>query len=367
MANILTNLRELSVAFPFCSDITMEQLTPEIFQNICNNNIQNFNSKVNKISKENKNFSPSELDIIKNGFSLGYSLKTILKLSNKNNKIIWLGNDKDDLIDLKINDYLISLKENSNILRNIGLYQLLNYISNTNKFERGVNVFKYFASEDLNNWFHSSIISLKKIPPFIYESEKGYKASAWFEEDTLFLKFNEEKEIIKNISNLSYEDFEKLTTAKIREKCFSKWLKYIPKNDFYYEAKMRCAKNAGNNLLNFINKNLVPTSSSVLNFFNLESFNYIYAKNDGKETKIFEVPSINEIDYNNYIIEDIKVDIPNSQLNLKTKIKNIKTGIYCILRNEIRYSHGQLNGTPEAKLYYDSGDGLEKLIYKKLQ
>ena len=367
MANILTNLRELSVALPFCSDITIEKLTPKIFQHICDNNIQNFDLKVNKISKENKKFSPNELDIIKNGFDLGYSLKKVLKLSNKNNKIIWLGNNKDDLIDLKINNYLISLKENSNILRNIGLYQLLNYISNTNKFERGVNIFKYFALEDLNNWFHSSITSLKKLPSFIYESEKGYKSNAWFDEDTLFLKFNEEKEIIKNISTLSYENFEKLTSAKIREKCFSKWLKYIPKDDFYYEAKMLCAKNAGNNLLNFINKNLVSTSQSVLNFFNLESFNYIYAKNDGKEIKIFEVPSISEINYKDYIIEDIKVDIPNSQLNLKTKIKNIRTGIYCILRNEIRYSHGQLNGTPEAKLYYDSGDGLEKLIYKKLQ
>ncbi len=366
MADIRTNLRELSVAFPFCSDITIEQISPQAFKSICENNIQNFNSNVNKISKNPKKFSLDEISIIKKGFDLGLSLKKILKLDTIGNTIVWLGNSKDDLIDLKINEHAISLKEKSNILRNIGLYQLLNFTTNTNKFERGLNIFKYFAPEELNNWYHYAILSLKTLKNFSYKSEKGYTSTAFFKEDSLFLSFNETEEIVKNSSTSSYSDFEKITSATIREKVFSKWLKQIPTKSDYYKFKTICAQKAGNNLLNFVKTNLVATSPSVLNFFNLESFSYIYAKNDGKQIKIFKVPSLNEIDFNDYKIVRVDVDIPNSQLNFKTTIQNIKTDSCCVLRNEIRYSHGQLNGTPEAKLYYDSGDGLEKLIYKKL-
>lgn len=47
--------------------------------------------------------------------------------------------------------------------------------------------------------------------------------------------------------------------------------------------------------------------------------------------------------------------MPKSQLNIYTTIENIETKSKLVVRNELRYSHGQFNGTPEAKMYIDNG------------
>ena len=50
--------------------------------------------------------------------------------------------------------------------------------------------------------------------------------------------------------------------------------------------------------------------------------------------------------------------MPDSQLNIFTEIKNTQNNKSLLFRNELRYSHGQFNGTPEAKLYHKSGGDL---------
>jgi len=50
--------------------------------------------------------------------------------------------------------------------------------------------------------------------------------------------------------------------------------------------------------------------------------------------------------------------VPDSQLNIFTEIKNTQNNKSLLFRNELRYSHGQFNGTPEAKLYHKSGGDL---------
>lgn len=367
MANIQTNLRELSVAIPFLSDESFLNITPKSFALICEDSIENFSLKTTKISTNPNNFSQIELSIIKNGFFLGKQLKSKLDIStSKNNKISWCGNLKDDLIDLSVNGYKISLKENSYILRNIGLYQLLNFVTNTNNFNRGLHIFKRFSPKEFENWFYQSIVALSKLETFSYASPKGYLVQGRIKNNTLSLKYNEDIQKINNINNLSYDDFEQLTTSTIREKVFSKWLKEIPIDSKYYTYKTDCALAAGRNLLAFLKKNMVISSPSILNFFNLEKFSYIYAKYDGNVCKIFNVPSITDINYHDFKISNIEISIPSSQLNLKTTITNLAKNTSCTLRNEIRYSHGQLNGTPEAKLYFDSGDDLSELIYTEL-
>ena len=44
-------------------------------------------------------------------------------------------------------------------------------------------------------------------------------------------------------------------------------------------------------------------------------------------------------------------DVPSSQLNIISTFENINTGKTLQFRNECRFSHGQFNGTPEAKMY----------------
>lgn len=366
MANILTNLRELSVGVSFFTNKDSKELTPEEFNKICSEYIQNYSKMSTKISVLQDKFSTEEQQTIQNSLELGRLLKDKLNITQKSPNITWCGNDKEDLIDLKIGNELISLKEDSFILRNIGLYQLLNFITNSNQFKRGLHIFKQFAPQEFENWFQKAIISLSKSPNFKYKSDKGYISTGEFKKDTLILRLDSTIITLNNVFDISYDMFEKLTSSKIREKVFSKWLKTLPESSEYYQAKVECANKAGNNLLDFVKSHLVESSEALLHFFNLENFSYIYAKNDGKETKIFRVPAKKSIDFHNYKIIDVSTSIPDSQLNFKTTIQNIETKSFCTLRNEIRYSHGQLNGTPEAKLYYDSGDGLEELIYHKL-
>lgn len=44
-------------------------------------------------------------------------------------------------------------------------------------------------------------------------------------------------------------------------------------------------------------------------------------------------------------------EVPESQLNIISTFQNIHTGKILQFRNECRFSHGQFNGTPEAKMY----------------
>ena len=80
--------------------------------------------------------------------------------------------------------------------------------------------------------------------------------------------------------------------------------------------------------------------------------------------EIFKVPSIISFG-NDIIIESIESSVPNNQANILTTIKNKKTGQTLVLRNECRFSHGQFNGTPEAKMYYENGGSLE-VIYERI-
>ncbi len=362
MADILTNIRELSVFLPYYIK-NIDKITPSLFIDICTHNVENCKLSVNDISNNTKEFSTLEMNTLSNSFILGNHIKSKMRIEEISN-CIWLGNEKNDLIDVSINEFNFSLKENSWILKNTGLYQLLNFLTNSNRFSRGVHIFEEFSSKELDVWFSTTLAELKKLRNFTLQ-KKNYSSFAKIENNTLVLKFNETEVTFENIDSLNYNEFKNRTNAKLREKVFSKWIAQIPKNSEYEKYKKICSEKAGENLVYFIKKNLVKTSPQILNFFNLSEESYFYAKNDGKEISLYKVPSINEIDYNDYFVEDVSFSVPKSQLNIFTKIKNKRNNSTFILRNEVRYSHGQLNGTPEAKLYHCSGN-LEEFIYEEI-
>jgi hypothetical protein len=363
MADILTNLRELSVGVYFFYPDSIETITPEKFANICKANIQFFNSTTN--ISESSTFNELELNTIKNGFDLGKKIQENLNISLNNLSIAWKGNEKDDLIDLQINNYMFSLKERSFILKNMGLYNLLNILTNTEQFKRGLHIFKQFAPEQFEIWFKTALKCIKKSKKFNYISEHGYESYGEIQGDNLILCLNDTSITISNFLDITYDDFEKQTNSDIREKVFCKWVAEAS-DDNYYNKKRECAEVAGANLQEYINNNLVSQSPSILQLFNLEQNEYIYAKNDGQNIQISKVPGLKTVDYRNWIVEKVEVSVPNSQLNLKTTVKNLENGKTCTFRNEIRYSHGQFNGTPEAKLYIESDDNLEDIIYISL-
>ena len=97
--------------------------------------------------------------------------------------------------------------------------------------------------------------------------------------------------------------------------------------------------------------------------FRIEKQEYYYAKTTNKTIEVYKIPSQSEFK-TKVDITNIRSSVPKSQLNIFTTIENIKTNEKLVVRNELRYSHGQFNGTPEAKMYIDSGSLL--IAYEKV-
>ena len=158
MANILTNLRELSVAFFLNSPSQKPQsITPQLFTETCNNNITNCNIAVGNIVSNNLGFNQSEMAAINNGYKLAMKFRKILSISQIP-IIKWVGNqqESDSPEDLIVNNFKLSLKEDSYILENMGLYKLLNIISNSDRHLRGLHVFETFANKKLCDWYEKT-------------------------------------------------------------------------------------------------------------------------------------------------------------------------------------------------------------------
>lgn len=374
MADIKTHYRELSFAVKMHSLIQNSSLPNDILNQIsfykeCKNRIYNsVDSASNIISKP---ITEEYINIIKNGFKLANSIynNKYFKFSTSD-KILWLGNDthKDNLIDVQIGNIGFSLKEDSFILENMGLYKYLNIFTNGN-FEPGIHVFNDFAKEEFNNWFKITwnllLDYLKENKSYTFLRDNSYESSIFIEDNNVIFKINNFKNIKKStISEIpcsisTWDEFIKNTKSYTREKVFAKWIsEKCSNNSSYLESKYICSNISGKNLVDYIKKNL--NSNNIQRFLQIYPKEYYYAKTTDNLIAVYLVPSLNDFD-NTFNIKNIEYRVPSSQLNLITTIENTKTGVELIFRNECRFSHGQFNGTPEAKMYYDKGNDLSSL------
>ena len=372
MGDKLTTLRELSVGYYFYTKTADSTLpTPSVFVDICNRNIKNSKIVLQDISKNPENFNDEELITIKNGLKIAKIIEGKLHI-NKNPIIEWVGRltQSGSPIDIIINDKRISLKEDSYILSNMGLYDYLNIITNSKDHKKGLNIFKIFAPREFNEWFKITLGLLIEQRPNMFSCETDkYKSNMYIENNTLILSYKERGKQDKcvnivNINNCSYEIFMSYTNPIIREKVFCKWIKTIEKKQKYYEAKRRCSVTAGQNLIREYKKCIGTSPNSLLRLFNIDKNEYFYAKTTISGCELYYVPPISSCS-NLITILNIEDDVPKSQLSIITTLKNTKSGVEIILRNEMRYSHGQFNGTPEAKLYFKRGFDLS-IIYEPI-
>lgn len=362
MADIKTHLRELSVAVTIsCLKANKSfdlAFTPIGFMEIAKNTISGDIQSADNIL-DLTTFNQEHIDIINNGISLG---KYIYNKFNVNNDdcIIWQGNDtqKGDPIDLVVGKYSFSLKESSFILENMGLYKFLTLLT-SKEYKRGVHVFNEFALDEYNNWFKYTWNKLVDFDSW-HNSYPKYKSSFIVDDAYVAFNFNYESECKVPISISTPEQFMKYTNPKIREKVFSKWIsENLKKDTEYIRLKKICSETAGQNMCQLINNNL--DTSNLARLLQLRQHEYFYAKSTGNELKVLRVPSIH--DYSEEIIVDrIEYSVPASQLNIITTIKNTITDNIFEIRNECRFSHGQFNGTPEAKMYYGRNGDLS-IIY----
>lgn len=374
MADIKTNLRELSVIVGVYNILGIKQYTdaPSSFVDICKLALPNINQHTYNNISTLSSFNLEQKQIIKNGFQLAKEI--LIKFSIKEiTEINWYGFDtqKDEPYDISINNLRISLKEESFILENMGLYKLLNCYTGSTYKRR--HIFHDYAKKEYEAWFNVTWNELYKY--LIAHNQK------WT--DINILKKNKSEILInsKNIELVFYKNnkcssrvllpinctlskYEELTNSKIREKVFAKFINIcLDKNTAYNQAKKQCAIVASQKLVDELNKNL-NYSVGLLRFLRIHSSEYYYAKTTSKTVEIYKVPSSSALG-TEIIIESISPSVPTSQANIITKIKNNKTNKVLTLRNECRFSHGQFNGTPEAKLYYENNCTLEA-IYERI-
>lgn len=364
MADIKTHLRELSVAVAIgCLKIKTPfslAFTPTRFMDIANNTVSGDIKSANNILTLSK-FNQEHIEIINHGFALGEYIYSQFGITD--DEILWQGNDtqKGDPVDLVVGKYGFSLKESSFILENMGLYKFLSLLTNR-EYQRGLHVFEEFALSEYNAWFEYTWNKLIEFENWSKPYPK-YKSSFSVRDSYVVFNFNDSSECKVPLSISTPVEFMKYTNPKVREKVFSKWIsENLKKDTEYLRLKKICSETAGQNMCQLINDNL--DTSNLARLLQLRKYEYFYAKSTGNELKVLRVPSIH--DYSEEIVVDrIDYSVPASQLNIITTIKNIITGNTFEIRNECRFSHGQFNGTPEAKMYYGRNGDLS-IIYTSI-
>ncbi len=358
MADIKTHLRELSVATTVGILASGKDLKPSDMYNS-----ENFFELASSVISNNiasaKNllaypyFRGELKTIVDNGYKLGIKILNSKEFIISSSPLIeWLGNNtqKGDPIDIIIDDYAFSLKEESFILSNMGLYTLLNNLTGSN-YPRGLHIFSSFALREYDDWFSYTwecfLDYLNKHTKWAI-TKGTYTSEAYISGNSVILKCNNIISTIPQCINTNRE-FMKYTVGRTREKVFSKWINQEISNDpEYVELKHNCSLTAGRAVCEKIN--LEFTSEHIFDFFQIYPFEYYYAKTTSAETTILKVPA--QADFEDIIrFKGCICDVPASQLNIISTFENINTRKTLQFRNECRFSHGQFNGTPEAKMY----------------
>lgn len=372
MADIKTHLRELSVA------ITIGLLNMEIefekdelydakrFLAYAEEVITGDISSAKNLS-EDTTFEGELKQIVDNGYRLGKHIHEDKNFQiSKGDTITWQGNDtqKDDPVDITVGSYGFSLKEESFILENMGLYKLLNCYTGS-KYKRR-HIFSDYARVEYEEWF---AVTWKELISVLNRSNGKWSYNNTAKHKSGVITLNDTQVILEYFQNdslvassilpisCSLSDYEQDTSAKTREEVFAKFInRTLDNNASYNAAQKKCAIAATEALAKELVTNL-NYNAGLPRFLRIHETEYYYAKTTSSGIDIFRVPSL-EAFRNDIIIESIKSYVPQKQANILTTIKNKKTGHTLVLRNECRFSHGQFNGTPEAKMYYEHGGSL---------
>lgn len=372
MADIKTHLRELSVATTvgiLASGTPLniaDMYDSATFLSLAKSVIKSDISSANNLLHQPK-FTGELKTIVDNGVKLGKKILECKEFKISRNPVIeWLGNDtqKGDPIDIKIDGYKFSLKEESFILKNMGLYTLLNNLTGSN-YEKGLHIFTTFAQKEYDAWFaHTWRCFVNYLSTHGKWTPSGRRLSeaSLFKNNVILKCDGKTSTVPQNIT--TNKSFMEKTTTTTREKVFAKWINEKLSNDSHYlKIKKQCSVTAGEKVCEKINSEF--SSDHVFEFFQIYPYEYYYAKTTSSETTILKVPA--QADFDSVIkFKGCKCEVPASQANIISTFENTKTKKKLQFRNECRFSHGQFNGTPEAKMYVVSDTPLTE-IYEPIE
>jgi len=374
VADIKTILRELSVILgyilakyklTFTEDNLDIKTYLDFIRKYCKN-VNECNSEIQKI-EEIEDFVIHK-GIIKNGLNLG---KLLYEKLNLDGDIYWLGSSVNSTypFDIKIGEIGISLKEDSYILKNPSFANYLNALVQPEQPFKNVHVFRKFAAIEFNDWYN---YTYKRLFDEFFNKVQGDtifsypKRGTYIKKGKAGLIFGSNEAAIEIEGN---EDLDEISLnarlgGYIFEHTVSKWIKEtLEKKDANYEKlKKECSLKAGKNLRDFVIKDLNLNNNQLLELFQIYDDPYYYGKSFGK-THLYQVPSNKECKIS---LKEIEIKVPQSQLNVyfTFEISNSNGSNVVVFRVECRYSHGQLKGIPEAKLYYTDNVNHLQNLYK---
>lgn len=382
MASLRTVVRELGVIYwtdRILNDKVkpINQVKPEEVYEICETYLTE--SEINEAQKlkDKDNFTTRKEKIMERNYWLSLRLIDVLGI-DEIKTLSWVGPKTQDgsPIDITINSERISLKENSYLLENTGLYQYINLMTDSSYKPGDWHIFKDFAEEEYQEWFDVSwgflVDQAKSEKGIIWSDDsRNYRRKIESTEDEIKIMYKEREAKFPKES-ISIETYEDRTISDLR-KVFGKWIREVFLSDQasnqeqkeYIHKKRDCAEEAGENLIEFIDKNRDVQYKNLLRYLQVYDKSYYYAKSADGESKIYKVNSLENFEYEKLSIEEIRKQIPESQLNIRTVVNNNETEKELELENQVRFSHKQFNGTPEAKLYLVRGYSLEA-VYNKI-
>lgn len=342
MADIKTHLRELSVA------TTIGLLNMEIefkrddlydaqrFLSYAKKVISGDISSANNLAEETT-FEGELKQIVDNGYRLGKRIYEDSYFSiQKGDTITWQGNDtqKDDPVDITVGSYGFSLKEESFILENMGLYKLLNCYTGSKYKKR--HIFSDYARPEYEEWFAVTWKELLSVlnsnnGKWSYNNTAKHKSGVITLNGTqVKLEYFQSDNLVAS-SNLpascSLSDYEQGTSAKTREEVFAKFINQtLDNNANYNAAQKKCAIAATEALAKELITNL-NYNAGLPRFLRIHETEYYYAKTTSSGIDIFRVPSLESFG-NDIVIESIQSSVPQKQANILTTIKNKKQGTH---------------------------------------
>jgi len=371
MADIKTTFRELSVIYGIV----------KFFNGGIPKDFGDFTETVKKYTNSSSMFLsfqnvPEQIEshkrIIENGIEIAKAIVTVLDLKELP-IVTWVGESTQSgtPADITVNGVAISLKEESYILENMGLYRLVNILTGTDYSRGDLHIFKKFAPNEYSEWFRVTWLLLlnqlnKERKIVVSDKDRGYISEiSKLDDGGIEMKYSSSERNSSTIlsPDLNLADFEKNTSSLLREKVFAKWINlHASSNPDYLKAKHACSDVAGKNLTKLVGGG--KGTINLARLFRIADAGYYYAKAFNGKVEMFAVPSLEEF-IENFEVKSLEYAVPRSQLNFYTQLVNTETKKDFTLRNEIRFSHGQFNGTPEAKLYVERGSLLD-VIYEKV-
>lgn len=277
---------------------------------------------------------PGELvKSLENNFKLGARIRghyyNDLNHEGSLDDIRWVGDDTSLApADITVNGDLWSLKEDSEIIKNGGGSTLLNTLTGTEEYGRGFHALDHFAEQENLTALHYAITEYNTTLP--KESQIPYPDSYTHWNKTF--DRNQRKELARWI-----------TSKQAQEPLghFSKTL------NAYKDA---VNDKAGSMIVKLVGEN--PSAGKMLAI----DKGYYYGKISGEKIHVGYIPSDKDLD-ERVTITDVSYK-SGRQLDIIITYKN-QRGEELQTVNEIRYSHGQFFGIPEAKMKILKGDFTE--------